>query len=179
MVSARIIVLAAISGDISSAREMATACADLVTKLDMMLRHFVDNNSGQVAIFGDDGGDHERRRWKAQLADNTAKCKKVNTSRKLWMVRWRDPPNLGDPPADLKSFVRQVIHLTVASGYMRSAISDVGMDWTRLDGMVGHSVLVDDRFDLLRLAFMVALSVVLSTGVDDDLPCPTRVAAFR
>ena len=40
------------------------------------------------------------------------------------------------------------------------------MDWP-----IGHSLVVADRLDLLRLAVVAILSLGLSPGVADDLPC--------
>ena len=48
---------------------------------------------------------------------------------------------------------------------------DVGAYGPRVDGPIGHSLMVPDRLDLLRLAVVAILSVGLSPGVADDLPC--------
>ena len=105
---------------------------------------------------------------------------KVNTARKLWIIRGRIPPNLGDFPADLQSFVAEVIHMTANfTSQLRSFSSfDVAAYGARLDGPIGHSLIVSDRLDLLRLAVVAILSVDLSPGVADDLPCLARVNAL-
>ena len=51
----------------SSSREVAAACADQVANSDVILRQFVENNSGRVAS-RDDGDAQERQRQTAQLA---------------------------------------------------------------------------------------------------------------
>ena len=48
----------------------------------------------------------------------------------------------------------------------------------RVDGSIEHSLMVGDRLDLLRLAVVAILSVGLSPGVTDDLPCLARVNAL-
>ena len=50
----------------SSSREAAAACTDQVANLDIMVRQFMENNSGRVAS-RDDGDAQERQRQKAQL----------------------------------------------------------------------------------------------------------------
>ena len=47
-----------------------------------------------------------------------------------------------------------------------------------MDGPIGHSLMVADRLDLLRLAVVSILSVGLSPGVADDLPSLARVNAL-
>ena len=102
---------------VSSAREVATACADQLANLDVILRQFTENNSGGTAASRDDGDAQERQRQKAQLTNDMATWKKVNTARKLWIIRGRIPPNLGNSPADLQSFVGEAIHVTANVAY--------------------------------------------------------------
>ena len=54
---------------------------------------------------------------------------------------------------------------------------DVGAYGPRVDGPIGHSLMVADHVDLLRLAFVAIFSVGVSPGVADDLPCLTRANA--
>ena len=171
---------AELSATASSSREAAAACADQVANLDIMVRQFVKNNSGRVAS-RDDGDAQERQRQKAQLATEMTTWNKVNTARKLWIIRGRIPPNLGDSPADLQAFVGEAIHVVTANvaSQLRSFSSlDVGAYGPRVDGPIGHSLMVADRLDLLRLAVVAILSVGLSPGVADDLPCLTQVKAL-
>ena len=163
----------------SSTREAADTCTDQVANLDIMVRQFMENNSGRVAS-RDDGDAQERQRQKAQLATELTTWNKVNTARKLWIIRGRIPPNLGDSPADLQSFVGEAIHVTasVASQLRSFSSFDVGAYGPRVDGPIGHSLMVADRLDLLRLAVVAILSVGLSPGVADDLPCLARVNAL-
>ena len=56
--------IAEISATTSSSREVAAACADQVANSDIILRQFVENNSGRVAS-RDDGDAHEWQRQKA------------------------------------------------------------------------------------------------------------------
>ena len=93
--------LAEISANAFSSREVATVYADQVDNSDIILRQFVENNSGRIAASRDDGDAQERQRQKAQLTTEMATWNKVNTARKLWIIRERIPPNLGDSPADL------------------------------------------------------------------------------
>ena len=103
----------------------------------------------------------------------------MNTARKLWIIRGRIPPNLGDSPADLQSIVGEAIHVTANVASQRRSFSsfDVGAYGPRVDGPIGHSLMVADRLDVLRLAVVAILSVGLSPGVADDLPCLARVKA--
>ena len=82
---------AELSAIASSSREAADACTDQVANLDIMVRQFMENNSGRVAS-RDDGEDQERQRQKAQLATELTTWNKVNTARKLWIIRGRIPP---------------------------------------------------------------------------------------
>ena len=170
---------AELSAIASSTREAADACTDQVANLDIMVRQFMENNSGRVAS-RDDGDAQERQRQQAQLATELATWNKVNTARKLWIIRGRIPPNLGDSPADLQSFVGEAIHVAAnLASQLRSFSSfDVGAYGPRVDGPIGHSLMVADRLDLLRLAVVAIFSVGLSPGVADDLPCPARVNAL-
>ena len=88
------------------------------------------------------------------------------------MIRGRIPPNLGGSSADLQSFVGEDIHVkaNVASQLRFFSSFDVGAYGSRVDGPIGHSLMVADRLDLLRLAVVAILSVGLSPGVADDLP---------
>ena len=140
---------------------------------------FMENNSGRVAS-RDNGDAQERQRQKAQLATEMTTWNKVNTARKLWIIRGRIPPNFGDSPADLQSFVGEAIHVTanVASQLRSFSFFDVGAYGPRVDGPIGHSLMVADRLDLLRLAVVAILSVGLSPGVADDLLCLARVNAL-
>ena len=171
--------IAELSATASSSREVAAACANQVANLDIIVRQFVENNSGRVAS-RDDGDTQERQRKKAQLATEMTTWNKVNTARKLWIIRGRIPPNLGDSPADLQSFVGEAIHVTanVASQLWSFNSFDVGAYGPRVSGPIWHSLMVAERLDLLRLAVVAILSVGLSPGVADDLPCLARVNAF-
>ena len=104
----------------------------------------------------------------------------MNKARKLWIIRGRIPPNLGDSPADLQSFVGEAIHVTanVASQLRSFSSFDVGAYGPCVDGPIGHSPMVADRLDLLRLAVVAILSVSLLPGVADDRPCLARVNAL-
>ena len=84
-----------------SAREAVAACTDQVANRVIMVRQFVENNSGRVAS-QDDGYAQERQRKKAQLATEMTTWNKVNTAKKLWLIQGRIPPNLGDSSADLQ-----------------------------------------------------------------------------
>ena len=55
---------------------------------------------------------------------------------------------------------------------------DVGARGPRVDGPIGHSLMVADRLDLLRLAVVAFFSVGLSPGVADNLPCLAQVNAL-
>ena len=105
---------------------------------------------------------------------------KVRTSRKLWIVRRRIPPNLGDFPADLQSLAVEAIHVTAnVASHLRSFSSfDVRAYGPRMDGPIEHSLMVAGRLDLLRLAVASVLSEGLSPGVADDRPCLARVNAL-
>ena len=96
---------------------------------------------------------------------------KVNIARKLWIVRGRIPPNLGDFPVDLQSFVGEAIHVTanVASQLRFFSTFDVGTHRSRVDGPIGHSLMIADRRNLLRLAFLAILSVGTSPRVAGNL----------
>ena len=89
---------------------------------------------------------------------------KVNTAGKLWIIRGRIPPNLGDSLADLQSFMGEAIHVSanVASQLRSFSSFDVGAYGPRVDGPIGHSLMVADRLKLLRLAVVEILSVGLS-----------------
>ena len=80
----------------------------------------------------------------------------------------------------MQSFVGKAIHVTanVASQLRSFSSFDVGAYGPRVDGPIGHSLMVADRLDLLRLAVVAILSVGLSPGVADDLPCLARVNAL-
>ena len=54
--------LAEMSVTVSSSREAANAYADQVANFDLVLRQFVENNSGRVAASSDDGDAQERQR---------------------------------------------------------------------------------------------------------------------
>ena len=98
----------------------------------------------------------------------------------MWIIRGRILLNLGDSPADLQSFVGEAIHLTanVASQLRSFSSFDVGACGPRVDGPIGHSLMVVDRLDLLKLVVVAILSVGLSPGVADDLPSLARVNAL-
>ena len=172
--------LADISTTDSSSREVATACADQVANFDIILRQFAENNFGRVAASRDDGDAQERQRQKTQISTEMATWNKVNTARKLWIIRGRDPPNVGDSPADLRSSMGEDIHVTANSASQLRSFSsfDVGAYWPRAGGPMRHSLMVTDRLDLLRLAVVAIFSVGLSPGVADDLPCLARVDAL-
>ena len=104
--------LVEMSATVYSAREVATACAHQVANLDVVLCQFVEKSSGRVAASQDDGDALERHRQKAQMTTELATWNKMNTTRKLWIIRVRIPPNLGDSPADLQSFVGEAIYVT-------------------------------------------------------------------
>eukprot|EP00904_Undaria_pinnatifida_P001064 jgi/Undpi1/10959/HiC_scaffold_30.g13260.m1 len=146
--------MAKISATASSSREVATACADQVANFDIILRQFVENNSGRVAAARDDGDAQERQRQKVQLTTE--------------MATWN------------KSFVGEAIHVTanVASQLRSFSSFDVKAYGPRVDGPIGHSLMVADRLDLSRLAVVAIISVGLSPGVADDLPCLARVNAL-
>ena len=169
-----------ISATVSSSREVATACVDQVENFNIILRQFVENNSGRVAAFRDDGDAQERQPQKAQLTTEIATWNKVNTTRELWIIRGRIRPNLGGSPADLQSFVGEAIHVTANVESQRRFFSsfDVGAYGPRVDGSIGLSLMVADRLNLLRLEVDAILSVDLSLGVADDFPCLARVNAF-
>ena len=95
----------------------------------------MENNSGRVAS-RDDGDAQERQRQKVQLATEMTTWNKVNTARKLWIIRGRIPPNLGGYPAGLQSLVGKVIHVTanVASQLRSFSSFDVGAYWPHVDG---------------------------------------------
>ena len=95
---------AELSAIASSSREAAAACTDQVANLDIMVGQFMENNAGRVAS-RDNGDAQERQRQKKQLATEMTTWNKVSTATKLWIIRGRIPPNLGDSPADLHSFV--------------------------------------------------------------------------
>ena len=149
---------AELSATTSSSCEVATACADQEANFDIILRQFVENKSGRVAL-RDDGDAHERQRQEAQLTTEMATWNKVNKARKLWIIRGHILPNFGDSPDDLQSFVGKVIHVTsnVASQLRPLNSFDVGAYGPRVDGPIGHSFMVADRLDLLRLAVVAIL----------------------
>ena len=66
----------------------------------------------------------------------------------------------------------------VASQLQSFSSFDVGAYGPRVDGPIGHSLMVADRLDLLGLAVVAILSVGLSPGVADDLLCLARVNAL-
>ena len=66
----------------------------------------------------------------------------------------------------------------VASRLRSFSSFDVGAYGPRVDGPIGHSLIVADRLDILRLAVVAILFVGLSSGVADDLPCLTGVNAL-
>ena len=134
---------AEISAATSSSREVAAACADQVANFDIIPRQFVKNNPGRVAS-RDDGDAQVRQRQKAQLTTEMATWNKVNTARKLWIILGGIPPNLGDSPADLQSFVGEAIHVTanVASQLWSFRSFDVGAYGPGVDGPIGHSLMV-------------------------------------
>ena len=148
-----------------------------MANFDVVVRQCVDNYSGRVAASRDDGDAQERQRHKAQLTTEMAMWNKVNTVRKLWIIRGRIPPNLRNSPADLQSFVGEATHVTanVASQLRSFSSVDVGAYGPRVEGPIGQSIMVADRLDLLRLAVVAILSVGFSPGVDDDLPRLARV----
>ena len=90
----------------------------------------------------------------------------MNTAKKLWIIRGRIPLNLGDSPADLQSFVGEAIHVTanVASQLRSFSSFDAGAYAPGVDGPIGHSLMVADRLDLMRLAVVAILSMGLSRG---------------
>ena len=88
---------AELSAITSSSREAAAACADQVANLDIMVRQFVENNSGRGASRDDDDA-QERQRQKAQLAAEMTTWNMVNTARKLWTIRGRIPRTSGTLP---------------------------------------------------------------------------------
>ena len=154
---------AELSATTSSSHEIAAACADQVANSDFILRQFVENNSGRVAC-RDDGDAQERQRLKAQLSTEMATWNNVNTARKLSIIRGHIPLNLGNSSADLQSFVGETIHVTanVASQLRSFSSYDIGAYGPRLDGPIGHSLMVADRLDLLTLAVVAIRSVGLS-----------------
>ena len=105
---------------------------------------------------------------------------KVNTARKLWIIREPILPNVGNSPADLQSLVGEAIYVTAhVASHLRSFSSfDLGVYGPRVDRPIGPSRIFTDRLDLLRLAVVAILSVGLSPGVTDDLPCLARVNAL-
>ena len=66
----------------------------------------------------------------------------------------------------------------VASQLRSFSSFDVEAYGPRVDRPNGHSLVVADRLDLLRLAVAAILFVGLSPGVADDLPCLARVSAL-
>ena len=133
-----------------------------------------------MAASRDDSGAQERQRQNSQMTDDPPTWKKVSSSRKSWTIRGRTSLHLGDSCADFQSLAGEAIHVTssVASQLRAFRAFDVGMYGPRLTGLVGHSLMVVDRLDLLRFAVVAVVSVGLSHGVDDDLPCLARVIAL-
>ena len=70
-----------------------------------------------------------------------------------------------------------MVTANVASQLRSFSSFDVGAG-TRVDGPIGHSLMVADRLDLSRLAVVAIISVGLSPGVADDVPCLARVNAL-
>ena len=68
--------IAVVSETVSFAREVATACVDHVANLDVILRQFIENNSGRTAASRNDGDAQERQRQNAQHTDDMAKNRK-------------------------------------------------------------------------------------------------------
>ena len=66
----------------------------------------------------------------------------------------------------------------VASQLQSFSSFDVGAYGPRVDGPIGHSLMVSDRLDLLRLAIVAILHVGPSPGLADDVPCLARVHAL-
>ena len=66
----------------------------------------------------------------------------------------------------------------VASQLLSFSSFDVGAYKPRVDGPIGHSLMVADRLDFFRLAVVATLRVGLSPGVADDLPCLARANAL-
>ena len=81
----------------------------------------------------------------------------MSTVRNHWVIWGRIPPNLGDSPADLQSFVGEAIHVTAKVDDQLRSLSkfDVGLYGPRVDGAVEALLMVADRLDLLRLAVVV------------------------
>lgn len=100
------------------------------------------NNPGRVAASRNDvtRDDQESRRRKVQLTDDTTTWKKVHRSRKLWMIRGRISPNLGDTPTDLQSFVGEAIHVAAKVASRLDVCSAnltwvcIGLAWTEWSG---------------------------------------------
>ena len=55
---------------------------------------------------------------------------------------------------------------------------EVGAYGPRVEGHIGHSLMIADRLALLRLGVVAILFVVVAPGVADDLPCLARVNAL-
>ena len=167
--------IAVVSEAVSSAREVTTACADRFANLDVILRQFIENNSGRTAASRDDGDAREGQRQKAQLTDDMATWKNVNTARKLWIIGERIPPNLWDSPADLQSFVGEAIHVTanMASQLRYFNSFEFGAYGSRVGGPIGHPLTVTDLLDLVRLAVISILSVDSRPG------SPTKPHVWR
>ena len=83
---------------------------------------------------------------------------KVNTASILRIIRGRIPLYLGDSPVDLQSFLREAIRVTanVASQLWPFRSFGVRTYGPRVDRPTGHSLMVADRLDLLRLAVVAS-----------------------
>lgn len=99
----------------------------------------------------------------------------------MWTTRGRIPPKLGEPPADLQSIVGESTHATanVVSLLCHSAPLTwkcMGPVWSGRSGTRSRWPIVSKFCDS---PFVVeVLSVGLSPGFDDDLPCLARVTAL-
>ena len=160
----------------SSSREVAAACADQV--------HHPSPLRGEQLWSG--SLPRRRRRSGTAAPKNTTYHRKHNLppkwphgtrARTICIIRGHTPPNLGDCPADLQSFVGEAIHVTANVACQLQCFSsfDIGAYGPRVDGPIGHLLMVTDRLDFLRLAVVAILSVGLSPGVADNLPGPAWV----
>ena len=153
--------------------------ASKTENVEAMLQQFIDNFADRQPAPQGSGDARERHVQKPQLTDDTALCKTM-ASRKHWVLRGRIPPNIIDSAADTLSFVGEAINVTTPVATQLRAISDfdVRAYGPRAEGVVDHLLLVADRLDFMRQAFVAVLSVGFSLDSDGDRHCRERVATI-
>ena len=140
--------------------------------LDIVLQQVVSNQVAQEDTSRDVSDARERLLKKSQLVDEAILWRNSGPLRH-WILQGRIPHVLGDAPADIQAFVGESVNAMAREAAQLRSTSDfdVTQFGPRTDGSPEGCLMVADRLQLVRSAFIEVLSVGQLPSVDADRPC--------